>query len=342
MNNIYSVTKGIQDILRSDDWTNSPRRQEIAKEFSELSRKVSDLLDECRSLLEQGLGQEAASLAGSQEPSLSRQFELLNFDGLSDWRELCQIYEWSVPPKLDGEILEKLTVMSADAKNLQPLLNAYRMVARTEDVRAKVLLLRRLVRADAKSQEWRNMLLQQEEIWQKRLINEAKHAIIDKQYDSLQELLQKINDPEWSVKCPEQVTRKIEQVLEQHHLEELKKQAEKCLNSINEAYGNFEFDSLGAALGEWRDLSSLAGYQPDETEIRQVKEAEEYYLQQNKERNEEARFQALAERLRQGLENAAPQENLDMIYNQISLTGRQLPEHVEHQYLTIKENYDLI
>jgi|GEM_PF-3967781 len=340
MNEMQKLVKEIKNILDSNDWSNSPPRQEMAEKYAEFCQNYQNLVNQCNKLIDQNMVTEAVDLANGQEPPLAQQLKLLDFPGAESFRELGLIYEWPAIPELDHEVLEKLKSMDRDSRNLQPLLNAYRQIVRSDDVKTKVMLLRRLVQVDSGSKEWKNALVQQEEIWMAMLIRQTKDAIIEKKYDVLESLFEKISDPEWTEKAPEKVTRKIVEVLEQHRLDELKKKAAGILEAINDAYGNFDYDGLTGSLSDWQELVSRFGYQPEDREALQVKEAKDYWLQQKKQRAEDARFEELSEQLKNKLEKNAPQDELDMIYNQIVLMDRRPAEHIEQQYFAVKDNFD--
>ena len=333
----------LQHIIESTDWTNTPERQQMAQEYYDFCQSFMENIEKCRELLNQKMLVEAVDLANRQEIPLPRQLELLKFKGIEDYRVLCLIYEWPNPPELDGSVLEQMKNMMQDAENLQPLLSAFRQVVRSDNVKMKILLLRRLVKMDhQKSGEWKKALNQQESLLMEQLIRQAKNMILEKNFGSLQQLHQEMTDPEWTITPPDQVVRKIESVLEEHRLEELKKEAVICLDKINEAYSSFDFESLGEALSEWKDLISGKAYQPDKNERKQVEEAEGYWLQQHKKQQEENMFNSLLQRLSQLLGSNGSQEEMDMIYNQLTLIGKQLPENIMQQYFYTKENYEII
>lgn len=343
MNNMHNLTKELQHIINSTDWTTSPEREQLAREYYDFCQSFSENIEKCRDLLERKMLVEAAELANRQEPPLSRQLELLNFSGIDDYRVLCSIYAWPNPPELDGSVLEQLKTMMHDAANLQPLLSAYRQVVRSDNIKMKILLLRRLAEVDQqKPGEWKKALNQQETIMMEQLIQQAKNMILEKNYDVLQQLLQQITDPEWTITPPVQVVCKIESVLEEHRLAELKNEAVLCLNKINEAYSSFDFEPLGKALSVWKSLISGKAYQPDEIEVKQVEEAESYWLEQHKKQQEENLFNSQLQRLSQLLGSNGLQDEMDMIYNQLMLLGRPLPENVLQQYFVTRENHEII
>ena len=343
MSDLLNLVRGLQHIIESNDWTNSPQRQEMAEEYFTFCSSYVENIEKCREMLDRKMLMEASDFSDNQDPPLPRQLELLKFPGLENYHDLCLIYDWPDPPELDGSVLEQIKTLYQDAKNFQPLLNAYRQIVRTNNVKMKVQLLRRLLKMDPRSKEWKTALTEQETLLMDQEIQTAKEMILGKDYDGLQQQQKKITDSEWMVVTPpEQVVNKIESVLETYHRESLKRLAESCLNSINEAYSSFDIDGLGKALSEWKDLISRQAYQPEDFEVRQVQEAEEYWLQQQKQRQEDQMFESLLENLRQQMENNGAQEDIDLIFNQLVLMGRSLPAHIEQQYYYMKENYEII
>ena len=167
--------------------------------------------------------------AESLTPSLFRMDQLLNFPERERFLELYQMYDWPPPPHLQSDVIRRLRSMSSEMKDLTPLLNAYRQIARSNDVRSKILLLRQIVKLDH-NPEWLDALNALEKEYLELLAHQAKDAIIHGDFDALEKIRETLYAPDWSVPPSEVVRKKITNVLEEHARKERSALRKNCFS----------------------------------------------------------------------------------------------------------------
>ena len=52
MNNMHNLTKKLRNIINSTDWTTSPEREQLAREYYDLCQSFMETIEKCRDLLE--------------------------------------------------------------------------------------------------------------------------------------------------------------------------------------------------------------------------------------------------------------------------------------------------
>ncbi len=340
MNGLPQLIKRIIDFLNSADLTNSGASQAMAEEYVKYCREFNERIEQCRIYSERKMHIEALKYAESQRPPLDQQDKLLCFGEREKFLELFVMYDWEKPPRLQREILRELYAVSQEKKNFDPLLNAYRKLARSEDLEGKIYLLRKIAVLDAANKEWketlRNLETQQLEI----LTEQAKKAIIGQDYPKIESIWAELSSANWTVAPNALVLSKISRVLEDHRIDELHKLSLSYLEEINNAYSAFDIKALSAALRKWHHLVQVEGFNPDASAVRQVNEAEEYLRGQEKIIAEEEKFNNLIGKLRDAVGNEYPLGAVEQLYHQATMFGREIPEAVIKRYQSYKDNVE--
>ncbi len=337
---LEQLIRDILESLASNNQCDSPNYQALAGEYVEFCKEFNRNIDEIQRLLEHNMIADALQKAEGTTYSLARQAQLLNFQGVEPFLELFQIYGWEEPPRLRAEVLEEIARQSIGSEQLTPLLEAYRKVARGEDDMRKILLLRRIAEIDHTKPEWAATLSVLEEKQLVVLSEEAKNAIIRKDYLRLEEILQILQSPDWRVKPLEAVIAKTAKVLHDHRLEELRVMAEQYAAAISEAYSNFDCVALGKALQKWERLSAEEGFTPADYLELQVNEAAAYYRTQKDKVETEAKIDEAIEEIRKGVEREAPLEVLEKMYTYLLSLNGSLPDGLKARFFEYKSGIE--
>ena len=235
------VVAQINAFLDSSDWTNSPVSREILAAYTECCVAANRRLEQCSMLLGSRKTAEAVNQA-ERDPSLFEIVPLLNFPRLAQFLELCDWYDWPMPPQLNMAVFEQLKSASAgmSESGLTELVTEYRRIARGGDPLEKVRLLRKIAALDPGNPEWRQNQKQLETELLPDLIDRAKAAIEQEDFTALADLQRELTHPELQIAVPEIVLEKIRRVLDGHRRAELRKRAAAILEEVNQAYSAFE------------------------------------------------------------------------------------------------------
>lgn len=340
MNSLRQLIQKLQLLLSSNDLTDTAERQVLAQEYVHYCNEYNTYAEKCGELLARKMLVEAVSLANSLSPTLEEQEHLLHFAERDELLELFAMYGWPEPPLPELDVLRAMKNTAYEQKDLAPLLSAYRKIARSDDLDTKISILRKIIVLDKNSPEWRSTLSRLEEQQFSRLADEAKDAILQQDYFSLETVFQKLTDPGWLNPPRENVVGKVRKVLDDHHFEEVEKKAALYLDEINEAYSGFDYPALEKALSKWNRLLRTEQYNPDEAAAMQVREAEEYYRIQKKQKDEDVQYESLIGALRKALEKESPLPELEQTVNQIRLLEREIPENLNAHYQEYKESIE--
>lgn len=333
----------MQDIFRaldSADRNDPDAWKTLALNYAAACREYNENAGICRERLEKGQVFEAEQFAVGLTPSLERQQLLLTHPRLEEFLEVCSRYQCEEAPPPDNATPEALRKALLDQRNLAPLLDAYRQIARSDNTVGKLQLLRRIFALAPDPETWRPPLLALEKQHMATLVAEAKEAILSSLDFHLREILDELNSPEWNIRPEEKVIRKIERVLEEHRAKELEQQAALYLRNINDAYSNFDYPGLAKALERWRHFLEAESYNPDIAVAMQVEEAEEYFREQKKLHDAEDEFAEMVRQLRDGLEREAPLAELEKLHFRATMLNREFPEALEKTFLSYKESIE--
>ena len=321
------VIARINAFLESSDWVNSPTSREILASYTECCVEINSRLDQCSALLGRKMTVEAVNLA-DREPSLFEMVPLLNFPRLPEFLELCDLYDWSAPPQLNMAVFEQLKTASAGLSSLMELINEYRRIARGRDLRQKIGLLREIAKQDAQNPEWRQNQKQLETEFLPELIEQAKNAIQQNDFAQLEKLQKELTQPDWQIPVPEMVLSKVRRILDEHHLEELKREAAKILEEVNLAYSAFDQAQLEDALARWDMICRIEDYEPEQNETVQIQDAGEWLQERKKKEEARLAFAASQKQVTYLLDSGASPEEVEKEFATLSSFEQPIPDYL--------------
>lgn len=342
MNRLSQCISSIQAFLAGSDLTNSEEHQALALEYNAFCVEYNRKAEECARLLERRMLTEATAYAREGSPSLEELDNMLLFPEREEFLELYVMYGWERPASLNTNVLKTLRNSAFEQKDLEPLLRAYRQIARSEETETKVELLRKIVALSKNPGEWKTVLVNLETQLLNRYAEDARRMILEKDYPSLERVYRKLLSEEWTLPPKGNVINKIRTVLSEHHQKEVEKAAEECLTRINDAYSAFDFISLERALKRWEHLCETEKYQPSQEVEDQIREASLYYLSQKQIHDEENEYQRLISALQKGVSDEISLNSLESLVHKIQTLNREMPENLKKQFLAYKEGIEAI
>ncbi len=331
---IHKIIRQIQDLLNQNDMTDIKQFQHLANEYGEFCQFYLENCQKVQNLLDRKMYIEARALAESFKPTLLDQFAVMQFPGLNVFMQILSLYNLTLPPKIDSTTLDQLQAASQQNATYQPLLDEYRKIARSPNLEAKILILRKLVPLVPDNQvEWQKTLLKLESEQLDNLTQQAQKAIEVEDYSYLAELHVKFLNPEWHVKPRPEVLAKIERELGSEYLRQQAVLAEEQLAEINRLYSlGTEHAQLGKVLREWDEFRNTTTWVIPEEMHSQVNSAWQFWQNANDALEKEQAFQRGIIDLGNAIDHNADLEKTDKIYFTLAHSGHDIPEVIRHRY----------
>jgi hypothetical protein len=103
-----STVRDICETLPVADEVNRQSLADLAEAYDQAVRDFYSRLNRCREAAQAGHDEEARRVA-TEPISLEQEYDLLNFDGLADWLDVCVRRNLSIPPLLDAARVGEVT-----------------------------------------------------------------------------------------------------------------------------------------------------------------------------------------------------------------------------------------
>jgi len=320
----------LKAFLNSTELIDSPTARELYKAYCELNDQAVRRLVECEVLLQKKQKIEAVVLA-RQEPNLFDLIDSLFFAGRKDLLVLADLYDWPPFNEIDFDAVSNLKKAVSDMDDLRPLLTEFRRIARTDQVKYKLHLLREISRIDQGNPEWQLPLSEIENQYVSQVISEAQKSILNKDFSRLEQIYEELKNTHWVVSIPTIVLQKIEKIVLENRREEAKKGAAAILEKINNAYGSFDVAGLDDALVCWNEHCKKYDYSPEENEKIQLNEATAYLDSEKKKQQEQQDFQNLLEHITSLMDSSAPLSQVDKNYAKAQASGLEIPDYISNR-----------
>ena len=132
----------------------------LAEEYAAAVKKANARLEAVMAAADAKVVSDAIRLL-SEDPPLLEEVSALDFYQLQDWESLCDMNGWTIPPKIDKQMMERAVELGETKDAIAPFLSMYKKAVRVNNVRLAVKSLRRLADLDH-SQNWGGNLKQSE------------------------------------------------------------------------------------------------------------------------------------------------------------------------------------
>lgn len=320
----------IKAFLNATDLTDSATARELYNAYREISNEAARRVVECDVLMQKKQKIEAV-LATRRQPELFEMIDGIIFPERKLLAELADLYNWPRWDDLDLKTVENLRSAVKGMDDLRPLLTEFRRIARTDQVEAKLQLLRDIYRMDNRNPEWREALSEVENQYLFRLIGEAQQAIEAKDDDRLLAIHGELHRTNWLVPIPTIVLQKIDKIAEKIEAKRIKEQSVKLLARISDAYGAFDTVALEDAMICWDKHCADTGYRPDDAESLQLREAGEYLKKSRHDAEVLQKFQTLIEQTADLIDRNAPLEEVEKCFSAALAQGQTPPKYLENR-----------
>ncbi|MEA4862279.1 MAG: hypothetical protein AB7F40_11875 [Victivallaceae bacterium] len=332
MERVRRIIKRILEMLASNDLTETGQHRALAEEYAACCEDFNRRIAEVENLMARDMFSEA----GDRIAELNEQAALFNFPGRDVFLDMFRVYQWPPPPALQDAALPDMMQRLAGFDMLKPLLMQYRVIARSEDIAAKVHLLRRLLRLSPEKAEWKRALGEGETALFNQLAAKAKAAIIAGDFVALADIDGELSSPDWVVKPNSLVADKVRRILDEHNLRELEKESVLRLEAIASAYSGFDAAALDKAMEAWWTFLNQTGFNPDFSSQAQVEEANEYLAERKRLAEKEAEFKELLGRISEAVDKSRPLMEVVQMHLEAERMELPIPEKLEQRYLAFK------
>ena len=168
----------------------------LAEEYAAAVKKANARLEAVIAAADAKVVSDAIRLL-SEDPPLLEEVSALDFFLLQDWESLCDMNSWTMPPKIDKQMMERAVELGETKDAIAPFLSMYKKAVRVNNVRLAVKSLRRLADLDH-SQNWGGNLKQSERQLQTLIVEEFSKALSNQKGEDCDRLAQELLDGVWS------------------------------------------------------------------------------------------------------------------------------------------------
>lgn len=320
----------IKAFLNAHDLTDSETARELYHAFFEANNAAARRLVECDVLIQKKQKIEAVLLA-QREPKLLEAIELLEFPERKALLDLVDLYDWPMPDAIDPRLTANVRAVLAEMEDLRPLLTEFRRIARTDMLEDKLHLLREIHRLDKDNPEWRLPLMEVENQYLSRLIAEAQKTIQTQDFGRLKEIHDELHRSPWLVTIPSIVMQKIDKLVSAHQLELDRQKAREILERIASAYSSFDVVALEDAVIRWNDHCRIRNYRPDEKELLQFNEANDYLNSEKQKLKDKQEFRRLLDQVTMLIDAGSSLDEVEKTYAAAEALGLEIPEHIANR-----------
>ncbi len=229
-----SLVQQIQQTLNADQLERNPNLEDLAMQFAELCIAANNRLANCADYISKGRRSEAVHEAHNL-PDLLQLADLMEFEGIKKWRNLCSDMELAVAPTLNADNLAKLRAAVNAEEGLAPLLKDYRRCVYQGDHRGCIVLLRKIIELDSENPSWKDNLRPLEEEALPELVQQAEKALASGNHVRLKTLFEELDAPHRVVKAPDELMGRIKRELLSERAEDVKRDALELLSKLRPA-----------------------------------------------------------------------------------------------------------
>ena len=342
MSAIDDATAKIIAFTASNDRSDSPEMREAAEIYASAAADVNSALAECRELADKGLDADAKNLAASYKPDLKTRIRLLKEIDFETWRNICMLYSWPMPVKINTESAQKIFNTAVD-KNFTGLVSLWRATARDGTPAEKVALLRKIIDAapQEKAASWKTNLVNAEHTYIPELIAEGRKFAESGNLEGLEKVYTELASGVMLSPVPDKEKRLLASALAELQKEAFNKEKTELLDTISKAYMAMDTQLLGTLLEQWTAFASTPGQEITPAEKRQIKQAEEFYTAQCTEKQKNELFTSLSLKLSHALDDNADINTIKKIYNELLATGGSIQIELNARYDSAIEAYML-
>ncbi|MBR6372265.1 MAG: hypothetical protein IKS20_03715 [Victivallales bacterium] len=248
------IVKQIQQKLASAQIERNDSLEDLASQYTMMCETVQERLSRCMDYLSKGMRSEAVNEAGN-EPNLLEYIDMLNFEGVEKWYNLCIDLELSVPPQIDKEACKRLKEAVTTEEGLAPLMREYRRSVYVGDHELSVQLLRKIREKDPANPSWAVNLKPLEEELMPEQVWRTEVALQKLDIRELRRMYAEFTNPQRATEPPADIMRKLKTALLSERASDLNREASNLMRKLQFSTSEEDVTSTEALLESAKKLS---------------------------------------------------------------------------------------
>lgn len=302
MTDIRQTVDELRFLLQREAIEQSAELERLLTGYAAACHEANRRLRQCEECLKQGLRSEALHLAEAS-PNLLDYVALLDFPerGLLD--EVVGIYSLPPPEPLLLEVASALNEAYAAQQPLQKLLDAHRWHALARSPLSKRLtILRALAQQDPQTPHWEDDIREWERARLRELESAAQAALVRKDLETLQDLVNEAQSKEWKVPVPAALLQKLKSRLQQLQREQAREKISQLNEELHAAFSALDADRARTLRQEWWKQQKLAQLEDDDALAEAVAPVFGWLSDLDRELEAEREYQQIVTSIEQALE----------------------------------------
>lgn len=319
----------IREFIHGYDQEPTPAVQDMSRQYADVCREVNARLAKCSEFLEKGMRSEAVQEA-LEPPAVFEQVETLSFPELKTWRNLCMDLGLVVPSEIDAEALERLQDECSTEQFLEPLLRRFRRLVHEGTAEQRVAVLRRIKALDAENPVWVENIEPLEEQELEELAERAEDALMHADVPALQDLLERLADPDRVVPAPNDLVERIQHTIRTHYEDAAAAEGERLCGQLEDIHEQQDAAAVAPLLEKWRRLERYEHFHPTPEMQSIARKCRNWYEARQRDARLESEYQDALQALEAELGRPQPRyRTLEQHWVHLQGLGRPLPDAVQ-------------
>ncbi len=332
-----STVSEIKRFMRQMDLTDMNRIEQLMEGYISVVKEYNGLCERVRGLIKNNMVEELERFLNELETPLQEQYKELRQAAVKEFLETAELYGLEAP--VLENVFDEIQGAMLSNMGLRPLLIRYRQIARSNNLQAKVNLIRQILALNPEDAlEWERNLTSFEEEWKAQLQESAKQAILSEDYQELKQIQETILEEPWKTPFNEHVVVKVAQVLEEEERRAKKRLCEQLIASSESMLSQpGKLKEVTATLAKVNALQ-MEGIQLDSDWQQRFVTLEENTKRLVTQAAEEEKFAKLFFELEQKMSSNAPIEQIDKIFYEMQRLRREIPDITMRRVETYRQN----
>ena len=316
----------IRQVLASEGDIDRQRLATLVWEYASTCRRLNDRAQLCLELLRQGRRVDAVHMA-QELPDLQAEILQLDFDERPAWIDLCDRAGMPISEAFDAQALYSVAQeLYAETGALDHLLKVHRRMAiGGAPLADRLRVLRRIQRADPKSEFWSDDVRACEAVLLEHLMQQAEKADVAGDLAGLEAVLAQLRSPEWRVAPPPAMARAVEKIAEPHRRRRAQGAFRRLAEQLHEAHGRMDETRCRELFHEWQEEVTATGLDPEPDAAADVAAVGRWLDERQAARDEEAAHRQACQALEAAIDGTADKALLERLASEAARPGRGMP-----------------
>ena len=339
MNDSEILIRQIERIMINPEEVPLPQLKTLAVQFASHCKELNDSLVTIMNNIYSGNYGEALRAVEAQH--ILENYNILNFPGLSDWKQICSTLNLAKPVDFAEDLAERINELYDTQTPLLPFQKMHRKLSISRaPLSDRLKVLYKLDSLEPTNLNWHEMITKLEQKRDEEL--ESDYNQICEEGESpkaFKELYDELTNPRRKTSPPQDLFVKIKVKVDSFKRKNLMQSYRLMVQSLTKAYQEMDFPTAKDQLATLQaslqsdnlSLSSL----PDDVQT-DVKKVLSWMKEMKKQVARQDEFQMQLARMKQGLAEIIETDRLRRIYNNLTFAsesaGIPIPDSVTYAY----------